>query len=40
MPVGYAATNTDCDDTTGAISPGVTEQCNGIDDNCGGGIDE
>jgi len=31
----------DCDDTTGAISPGVPEVCgNLIDDNCNGEIDE
>lgn len=31
----------DCDDTTGAISPGVSEVCdNLIDDNCNGEIDE
>jgi hypothetical protein len=30
----------DCDDTRASVYPGATETCNGIDDNCAGGIDE
>lgn len=30
----------DCDDEDADVNPGETELCNGIDDNCAGGIDE
>ena len=30
----------DCDDTNAAVRPGVTEVCNGRDDNCNGAVDE
>jgi large repetitive protein len=40
QPSGYAASSTDCDDGDGAVNPGATELCNGIDDDCDGTVDE
>jgi len=37
---GYTRCLGDCDDTNPAIHPGAVEVCNGLDDNCEGGIDE
>jgi hypothetical protein len=39
-PAGTVADATDCDDTSGAVSPAGVETCNGIDDDCDGATDE
>src|SRR5258706_15928538 len=39
-PTGYVANNPDCNDGAVGINPAAAEICNGIDDNCAGGIDE
>jgi hypothetical protein len=39
-PSGYTADSSDCDDSDAAISPGVTELCDGLDDDCDGDVDE
>ncbi len=39
-PAGYVASNDDCNNFAFGINPGATEFCNGIDDNCIGGIDD
>lgn len=33
-PAGYVADDTDCDDSTPSINPGMSESCNGRDDDC------
>ncbi len=36
-PAGYAATATDCDDTSASVNPGGTDVCgNGVDEDCSG----
>ena len=41
VPVtGKVTNNSDCNDSNAAVKPGAAEVCNGIDDNCTGGIDE
>ncbi len=39
-PLGYVATSSDCDDRDAFVYPGATEQCDGVDDDCDGSIDE
>ncbi len=39
-PSGMVVDTSDCDDSNPAVHPGVTETCNGLDDNCDGTIDE
>ncbi len=39
-PADHVLDHTDCDDTRADVHPGAAEVCNGIDDNCVGGVDE
>ncbi len=39
-PVGYVATNTDCDDANSGANPAAPEVCDGVDNNCSGTTDE
>jgi hypothetical protein len=40
QPSGTVSDATDCDDTDGAVNPGATEVCNGIDDDCDAAVDD
>jgi hypothetical protein len=39
-PAGHVLSNTDCDDADATVNPGEVESCNGIDDDCNGGVDD
>ena len=39
-PSGYVADSTDCDDDDASVHPTAAEQCNEIDDDCDGYIDD
>ncbi|MFO0757747.1 MAG: putative metal-binding motif-containing protein [Byssovorax sp.] len=38
--IAKACGGMDCDDSDASVNPGITEVCNGVDDNCDGQIDE
>ncbi|NTX10843.1 hypothetical protein HUA76_08610 [Myxococcus sp. CA056] len=40
QPTGYVASATDCNDSSADIHPGASEVCDGVDNNCSGGVDE
>ena len=40
QPTGYAASATDCNDSSSAIRPGASEVCDGVDNDCDGQTDE
>jgi hypothetical protein len=39
-PSGTVTDGTDCDDGDAAVNPAATEVCNGVDDDCAGGVDD
>lgn len=39
-PVDYVVNNTDCNDDNASIHPNATEECDGVDNDCDGVIDE
>ena len=40
LPEGYVEDGTDCDDTNSGIHPNATEECDGLDNDCNGEVDE
>ena len=39
MPFGYVADLTDCDDTDAAVNPAATDDCDSVDNDCDGTVD-
>ncbi|GDX83287.1 hypothetical protein LBMAG42_50980 [Deltaproteobacteria bacterium] len=39
-PSGFVADDTDCDDADSTINPAASEECNSVDDDCDGSVDE
>lgn len=39
-PLGYVANSADCNDLNATINPGAIDNCDGIDNNCNGVVDE
>ena len=37
---GVTIAQGDCDDSNGAVHPGATEVCDGVDNDCDGAVDE
>ena len=40
QPAGYVSAGTDCDDGSSVIHPGQAEECDHLDNNCDGTVDE
>ena len=40
LPTGFVVDNTDCDDDNAAMYPGLSEVCDGMDNDCNGQTDE
>jgi len=40
QPTGTVSDGSDCDDSDATVSPGASEYCNGVDDDCDGSTDE
>jgi len=40
QPEGYADATGDCNDANAAVNPGASEDCNGVDTNCNGVVDD
>lgn len=40
VPTGYSLVTGDCDETNAAVAPGLPESCDGLDNDCDGGIDD
>jgi hypothetical protein len=40
QPSGHVADDSDCDDGDPSVNPAASEQCNSVDDDCDGAVDE